>query len=97
MTTQFIPISAVASQTFTIQLGTQNCTIVLNQKNTGLFFDLFVDQSPIVQSMLCLNLVGLVREEYLGFIGQLAFIDTKGTSDPYYTGLGSQYQLIYQS
>ncbi len=97
MTIQFIPISAVPSQTFTIQLGTQNCTINLNQKSTGLFFDLFIDGSPIVQSMICLNLVGLVREAYLGFIGQLAFIDMQGTSDPYYTGLGSQYLMIYKS
>ena len=97
MTIQFIPISAVPSQTFTIQLGTQNCTINLNQKSTGLFFDLFIDGSPIVQSMICLNLVGLIRESYLGFVGQLAFTDMQGTSDPYYTGLGSQYLLIYQS
>lgn len=97
MTIQIIPISAVASQSFTIQLNNQNCMINLNQKNTGLFFDLFIDESPIVQSMICLNLVGLIREEYLGFVGQLAFVDTKGTSDPYYTGLGTQYLLIYQS
>ena len=76
MTIQFIPISAVPSQTFTIQLGTQNCTINLNQKSTGLFFDLFIDGSSI---------------------GQLAFIDMQGTSDPYYTGLGSQYLMIYKS
>jgi len=97
MTIQFIPISAVPSQTFTIQLGTQNCKINLNQKSTGLFFDLFINGNPIVQSMICLNLVGLIRESYLGFVGQLAFTDMQGTSDPYYTGLGSQYLLIYQS
>ena len=47
--------------------------------------------------MLCLNLVGLVRSAYLGFIGQLAFFDTQGTSDPDYSGLGTRYQLVYQS
>jgi hypothetical protein len=96
MTTLFIPIGAVPSQSFTIQLNNQNCTINLKQKNTGLYFDLFIDENPIVQSMLCLNLVGLVREAYLGFVGQLAFWDTQGTSDPYYDGLGSRYQLVYQ-
>ena len=97
MTYQFIPISAVASQEFTILLGNQNCTIVLNQKNTGLFFDLFIGGNPIVQSMICLNLVGLIREQYLGFTGQLFFFDTQGPSDPEYTGLGSRYLLVYQS
>jgi hypothetical protein len=97
MTIQFIPISAVPAQTFTIQLNSQNCMINIYQKNTGLFFDLEIDNNPCVTSVLCLNLVGLVRESYYGFTGQLAFFDTQGTSDPTYDGLGSRYQLIYQS
>jgi len=97
MTIQTIPITATPAQSFTIQLNSQNCAINLYQKNTGLYFDLAINGNPIVQSMICLNLVGLVRETYLGFVGQLAFVDTKGTSDPTYDGLGSRYQLIYQS
>lgn len=92
---QVIPLKAVPAQTFTIQLGTQNCEINLYQKNTGLFFDLTVNEIRKVTSMLCLDRVALIREAYLGFIGELAFIDTQGTSDPYYTGLGSQYILVY--
>ena len=45
--------------------------------------------------MICLNNVGLVRESYLGFIGQLVFVDIQGTDDPYYTGLGLRYLLTY--
>jgi hypothetical protein len=97
MTVQTIPIIPTPAQSFTIQLNSQNCEISLYQKNTGLYFDLVIDGNPIVQSMLCLNLVGLVRETYLGFVGQLAFVDTKGNSDPTYDGLGSRYQLVYQS
>lgn len=97
MTIQVIPINSVAAQTFTVQLGNQNCDISIYQKNTGLFFDMVVNDTPCVNSVICLNLVGLVREAYYGFIGQLAFVDTKGTSDPYYTGLGSRYLLVYQS
>ena len=97
MTIQTIPITPVPAQSFTIQLSGQNCLINLYQKNTGLYFDLSLDSGTIVQSMICLNLVGLVREAYLGFSGQLAFIDTQGISDPTYDGLGSRYQLVYQS
>lgn len=97
MTTLYIPISAVASQSFTIQLGGQNCAINIYQLSTGLFFDLAVNGSDIVNTMICLNLVGLVREEYLGFIGQLAFVDTQGTDDPTYDGLGTRFQLVYIS
>jgi len=92
-----IPITAVSAQTFTIQLGTQSCLINLYQKNTGLFFDMTVNNTPCVNSVICLNLVGLVREAYYGFTGQLAFVDTQGTSDPTYDGLGTRYQLVYVS
>lgn len=97
MTTQFIPLIAVPSQSFTILLGGQNCAINVYQLNTGLFFDLSVNGNDIVNTMICLNLVGLVRESYLGFQGQLAFWDTEGNSDPTYDGLGTRYQLVYTS
>jgi hypothetical protein len=94
---QIVPTTAVAAQTFSVQLNNQNCTINLYQKSTGLYFDLILNNATIVQTMICLNLVGLIREAYLGFEGQLFFFDTQGTQDPTYDGLGSRYQLIYQS
>ena len=94
---QIIPLSQVPSQTFTVQLGTQNCLINVYQKSTGLYFDLTLNSNLIISSMICLNLVGLVRESYLGFTGQLFFFDTQGTDDPDYTGLGTRYILVYQS
>lgn len=97
MTEQFIPLTAVPSQSFTIQLGGQNCAINLYQLSTGLFFDLSANGNDIVNTMICLNLVGLIREEYLGFQGQLVFLDTEGTSDPTYDGLGTRYHLVYIS
>ena len=97
MAFQVIPITAVPSQNFTILLGTQNCALNIYQLSTGLYCDIVADQNTIVTAMICLNLVGLVRESYLGFSGQLFFYDTEGTDDPYYTGLGSRFQLVYQS
>jgi hypothetical protein len=97
MAFQVIPITAVPSQNFTILLGTQNCALNIYQLSTGLYCDIVADQNTIVTAMICLNLVGLVREAYLGFSGQLFFYDTEGTDDPYYTGLGSRFQLVYQS
>ena len=95
MTIQTIPISSLAAQTFTVQLNGQNCSINLYQKSTGLFIDMTVNGNPCIQSVLCLNLVGIVREAYYGFKGQLVFFDSQGKSDPYYTDLGSRYQLVY--
>ena len=95
MTNQIIPLAAVASQTLNVQLGSQQCVINLYQKSTGLFFDLVVNGVQIVTAMLCLDRMGLVRQSYLGFIGNLAFVDTQGATVPYYTGLGSRYILVY--
>ena len=92
---QIIPLTPVAAQTFTVQLGSQQCTINLYQKSTGLFIDLTANGNVIVDSMICLDAVGIVREVYLGFIGQLVFIDTQGNDNPEYTGLGSRYILTY--
>lgn len=97
MTLQVIPTTSVGSQNFTVLLGSQNCSMSIYQLSTGLYCDLVVDNNPIVNTMICLNLVGLVRESYLGFIGQLFFFDTQGTENPDYSGLGSRFQLVYQS
>ena len=95
MTNQVIPLTAQAAQTLSVQLGTQQCTINLYQKSTGLFMDLVVNGQQIVTAMLCLDRMGLVRQSYLGFIGNLTFVDTQGATTPYYTGLGSRYILVY--
>jgi len=94
---QSIVLSQVPSQTLTIQLGTQQCTINVYQKSTGLYLDLNVAGTQILNTMLCLDRVALIRESYLGFIGQLFFVDTQGTDDPYYTGFGTRFILVYSS
>ncbi|WP_425333611.1 hypothetical protein [Escherichia coli] len=37
----------------------------------------------------------MVRYSYLGFKGDLIFIDNDGESDPRWEGLGSRYLLYY--
>ncbi len=92
---QIVPLQAVPSQTFNVGLANQQCKINVYQKQTGLFFDLYVAGAVVITGVLCLNLNLLVRNTYLGFIGDLAFVDTQGTSDPDYTGIGIRYQLVY--
>lgn len=99
---QYIPLQAIPNQVLQVQLGGQNCTIGLQQTNYGMFFSLTLgsNSSPTVAGVLCENLVLLVRDAYLGFVGDLAFADTEGSSDPVYTGLGditARYQLAYLS
>lgn len=76
-------------------LSGQLCTINLYQRSTGLYIDLTSDSVAIVFGVLCQDRNRIVRDAYLGFVGDLAFIDNDGTDDPDYTGLGSRFSLAY--
>jgi hypothetical protein len=90
-----VPLQATPSQTLTTTLGGQGCQLNVYQKSTGLFMDVIVNNVLIIGGVVCENLNRIVRSAYLGFIGDFVFLDTQGTSDPTYTGLGSRYVLIY--
>lgn len=89
-----IPISATPSQTLSTTLNGQYCLISVRQKSTGVYLDLTVGTKVICAGAICLDRVGIVR--LAGFIGQLRFVDTQGTSDPDYTGFNARYKLTYQ-
>lgn len=90
-----IPLQGVPSQSLSVVLGGQSCQINVYQRATGLFLDLFVNNAPIILAALCLDRVRLVRTTYQGFVGDLAFADSLGTSDPSYEGLDGRFQLLY--
>lgn len=94
---QIIPLQAVPNQSVNVTLATQACRIAVRQTYYGLFVDLYVNNVAVIVGVAALNLTRIVRDTYLGFIGDLAFVDMQGSSDPDYTGLGSRYQLVYLS
>lgn len=100
---QIIPIQDVYSQTLTVQLGGQNTQINLYQKGrASLYCDVYVNNAPIITGVRCRNMVRIVRSLYLGFVGDLMFVDQQGTFtppstgiDPSSPGLGTQFLLCY--
>lgn len=92
---QTIPIQPLPNQTFQVQLAGQATAINVYQLAYGLFVDVYVDNVLIVGGVLAENLNRIVRDAYLGFVGDLTFVDLQGMTDPVYTGLGSRYQLLY--
>lgn len=92
-----IQLSAVPAQKLYVQLGDQSCRLKVYQKMTGLYLDLDVDNVRIVSGALCRDRVWLVRDGYLGFTGDLSFVDTQGSADPDYTGLADRFQLVWGS
>jgi hypothetical protein len=90
-----VPTQPIPNQTFQCQLNGQACTIDIQQYAFGIFVSLYVGNQMIVAGVLAHNAVLIVRSAYLGFIGDIEFLDTQGTADPVYNGLGSRYQLVY--
>ena len=90
-----IPLESVPNQTLRVTLGGQDCTIELRTLSTGLFITLSVSGSPIISTAYCGDRNLLVREAYLGFIGDLSFVDLQGHTDPEYSGLGERWVLYY--
>ena len=63
----------------------------------GLYIDVYVNNALIIAGVICQNLNPIVRNTYLGFLGDFLWYDTQGESDPSSPGLGTRYLLIYAS
>lgn len=92
---QIIPLQATPSQQVTALLGGQYVQIDVKQRRTGLFATVYLDDALVVANVICQDRNRLVRSTYLGFAGDLAFVDMRGADDPTYDGLGDRFQLVY--
>lgn len=99
MSRSIVPTQPVPNQTLQCLLGQQACVINVYQTAYALFVDLYVSNELVVAGQIAENLNRLVRDAYLGFDGDLAFIDVEAApgseQDPIYTGLGTRFQLLY--
>ena len=64
---------------------------------TMIYCDLTVNGSVLYTGMVCMNNKPIGNYPYLGFVGQIGFVDTQGNTDPICPGLDSRYVLIYVS
>ena len=92
---QSVPLQPVPSQSTKVVLGGQNCQILVYQKPQGVFVDINADGVDISVGTIARDAVPLVSREYAGFAGNLIFIDTQGSNDPSYEGLGDRWTLVY--
>ncbi|OIN06074.1 hypothetical protein BFS86_19385 [Shewanella algae] len=93
---EIIPLKPIPNQAVSVQLGQQNCQVNVYQKPTGLYIDLYVDNLLIIGGVIAENQNWIVRSAYLGFVGDLFFLDNQGSDDPNYMGLGGRFSLVYQ-
>lgn len=94
-----IPLQAVPNQTLAVTLARQSVQIALRQNGSNMYFDLLVANEYIVRSRICRDRQRLLLDaKYHGFVGDFAFIDTQGSEEPFYTGLGgntARFQMVY--
>ena len=92
-----IPIQSVPSQIVSCVLDSQNVQIGIYQKPEGVFVDVNCDGVEVSNGTIAQDYNPLVACKYLGFSGQLVFVDTQGTNDPTYAGFGTRYYLCFLS
>lgn len=91
-----IPTQPVPAQTLDVLLDNQATTLEIRQLSTGLYINILVNAVEIVGFTICRNLDRIVRNSYLGFVGDLTFMDNTGADrDPNYLGLGTDFSLVY--
>ncbi|VTN40652.1 phage baseplate plug family protein [Raoultella ornithinolytica] len=92
---QEISLSPSLSQKVYVTLGGQNALSSCISDLPGFNADLYVDDKPIFQGVLCLNCVYLVRYKYLGSVAIWFSLTRKVTADPYYDEIGTRFKLYY--
>lgn len=90
-----ISLSQEKEQTINVTLAEQRCVMRLVQRDSGIYIDLTVNDIVILQGVPCWYANKIVRYSYLGFVGDLVFLDNEGQSDPQWDGLGKRYPFYY--
>ena len=90
-----IPLAATASQTLNVVLNQQLVRLDVYQRSTGLYMNVWLNDVQVVAGAICQNLNPVVHADYLGIGGDFVFVDTQGSDDPTYDGLGGRYVLTF--
>jgi hypothetical protein len=90
-----IPLADVPSQVVSASLGGQSVRMRLFTRRSGLYLDLYVANTLVLAGARCMDAVPIVRDAYLGFVGDLMFIDSQGSDAPSSPGLGTRFSLVY--
>ena len=90
-----IPIADVPSQVVSASLGGQSVRLRIFTRRSGLYVDVYVADELVLAGARCMDGVPIVRDQYLGFIGDLMFIDSQGADAPSMPGLGTRFSLLY--
>jgi hypothetical protein len=60
-----------------------------------IYVDIYVNDALILAGVPALNAQPMILGAYLGFPGELMFVDMQGADDPVYTGLGARWIFCF--
>ena len=66
---QIVPAQAIPNQGLQVTLGSQAVALSIFQTDYGLYMSVSSNGSPVVSSVLCHDVDRIVRDSYLGFLG----------------------------
>lgn len=91
-----VPVQSMPNQQIQAGLNNQAVTLNVYQTDFGLFMDVYLAGVIVITGVICWNLNLIVRDVYLGFVGDFVWFDTSGNgADPIFTGIGSRFILLY--
>lgn len=92
-----VPLRAVPSQTVRVTLNNQPCRLRVYQRKVGLFADVYVNDALIIGGVIAYSHNKIVRSVYLGFVGDLAFINLVDRDNGIisFDKIGSECLLLY--
>lgn len=93
---QVVRLMPTPNQSLKVRLDGQYFSLSIYQKGDSIYADAACSGRDVVRFVSCLNLTPILCREYMGIRGNLLFVDTEGTDDPYdYSALGTRWHLLY--
>lgn len=90
-----VPLSALPSQELSLVLGNQDVTVRVLTRGDYLYLDVLKENEPVILGQIIVTGQNLLPAGLADFIGNFQMIDSNGDSAPVYSGLGTQFRLIY--
>lgn len=90
-----VPLSPLPSQELSLVLGNQDVTVRVLTRGDYLYLDVLKEKEPVILGQLIVTGQNLLPAGLSAFTGNFQMVDLNGDSDPFYTGLGTQFRLLY--
>ncbi|MBS4773136.1 MAG: hypothetical protein KHX55_02535 [Proteobacteria bacterium] len=90
-----VPLSPLPSQELSLVLGNQDVTVRVLTHGDYLYLDILKENEPVILGQIIVTGQNILPAGLSDFSGNFQMVDLNGDSDPVYSGLGTQFRLLY--